>query len=104
MYLMKQINKIESFLENGKIKQFPSRRTKQIEVLEWLGSKIDSQAHYSEKEINVILSEHIACRDFVFFRRELIDLNLLKRDVYGKVYFKNKDYVRPHTIGRQQES
>jgi hypothetical protein len=74
------------YFKEGKLANFPARRTDQIEVLKILVASFEADASYPEKEVNHILGGLIETRDPVFFRRELIDLGLLVRDRAGRAY------------------
>lgn len=81
---------VQDFLKNGRVNSYPKKREKLDLVLGYLISKFDGTRVYSEKEINEILHNHIIYRDYVFFRRELIDYGYLVRTRDGKQYRKNK--------------
>jgi hypothetical protein len=91
------------FFKAGKLIGYPSRRALQIEVLESMACLFKPSHLYKEIEINELLKAAIEFRDHVFFRRELIDLGILKREKHGKVYWLNSEYKRPLSIGRMQE-
>jgi len=84
---MKKIS-ISNFLNNNKIKIWP-KKSKYRELLrEYLISKIEVNKKYSEEEINELLSLYHEFNDPAFLRRELCDYKLLKRDKFGKQYWK----------------
>jgi len=68
------------FFKNDKLKNFPSNREAQLGVLRILSKRFTAGTSYTEKDVNRILNESIQCRDFAFFRRELIDCGLLVRN------------------------
>jgi len=80
----------QDFLKNGRVNSYPKKREKLDLVLGYLISKFDRARVYSEREINEILDNHIIYRDYVFFRRELVDRGYLVRTRDGKQYRRNK--------------
>lgn len=68
---------LETFLEDGKLKDIPSQRRKRDVVLSWLVSHFDRERRYSEAEINEkLLTFHW---DSATLRREFIMTGLMQR-------------------------
>ena len=67
---------IRSYFENGRLKVIPSKRSRRIEVLRYLVSKLENRV-YTEKEINEFLSRYHP--DVCTLRREFIMNRLMVR-------------------------
>lgn len=80
---------VQDFLKNERVIIYPKKKEKLLLVLGYLVSKFEKDRHYSESEVNNILDKHIAYRDHMFYRRELIDYGLLVRTIDGKDYWRN---------------
>ncbi len=76
---------IDSFFEYGRLKSIPSQRKKERIVLEKIAKSFEPGKTYTEKEINLIISEFHD--DFCTIRRDMISEGILKRDkaLYTKV-------------------
>ena len=69
---------IEAFFEYGKLKSIPSQRKKERIVLEEIAKSFEPGKTYTEKEINLIISEFND--DFCTIRRDMISEGILKLD------------------------
>jgi hypothetical protein len=87
---MKKVATAQDFLKNGRVNSYPKKREKLDLVLGHLIFKFDRARMYSEREINEILHNNITYRDYVFFRRELVDHGYLVRTRDGRQYRRNK--------------
>ena len=75
------------FLDNnGRVKQWPSKRAMQLEVIAYLANKFPQNTIYSEAEVNEILKRLHTFGDWAILRRELCDLGYLDRDINGTEY------------------
>ncbi len=82
---------IENYLnEDGKIKIWPSKQLKKLEVLTYLVQFFQFNYNYSEKEVNEIINEHHTFNDYFLLRRELINNHLLSRTLNGAKYWRNE--------------
>jgi hypothetical protein len=80
---------IDVFLdETGKIKAWPSKSIKKMEVLKYLATKFEIDKMYTEKEVNEIITNNHTFNDYFLLRRELIDHKLLNRTPNGAQYWK----------------
>ncbi|MEI6228456.1 MAG: DUF2087 domain-containing protein [Candidatus Saccharibacteria bacterium] len=78
-----------SFLDsNGLIKQWPSKRANQLEVIKYLAGKFPVGSTYSDKEINQKLKDLHTFGDWAILRRELCDLGYFERDRNGTIYIR----------------
>ena len=66
------------------ITQWPSKMKKRVCLIYLISEFFNMDITYSERDVNNILKPIYV--DYVMLRRFLIDLNLLIRDDYGKVY------------------
>lgn len=69
---------IDAFFVYGKLKTIPAQRKKRLIVLEELARRFDPGTKYSEREVNLVISE--LHDDFCTLRRELIIEGLMQRD------------------------
>lgn len=67
-----------NFFEGGRLKQIPARRSKRNVVLNRIAREFKPGRHYTEKEVNDILTGFHP--DFCTLRRELIITKLLGRE------------------------
>lgn len=78
---------ITRFLDdNGLVKQWPSKRAMQLEVIAYLANKFPQNTSYTEAEVNDILKQLHTFGDWAILRRELCNLGYLDRDVNGTEY------------------
>lgn len=74
---MKTTADLKEFLdEDGRLKSWPSarkRKAAQRLALEFLIAKFESERRYSEKEVNLLLTQHHTFGDAALLRRELIE-------------------------------
>jgi len=68
---------LETFLEDGKLREIPAQRKKRDVVLNWLVDHFDPQRRYTEKEVNDILKRYHW--DSATLRREFIMTKLMQR-------------------------
>lgn len=69
---------LQSFLEDGRLKEIPASRKKRLVVLQWLVRKFEPEVIYSERSLNEILHRYHA--DSATLRREFIGYHLMARD------------------------
>ena len=80
---------IKAFLdEDGKVKVWPSKRAKQLAVLEYLAHSFEAGRDYTEKEVNAILMAAHTFGDFFLLRRELVEAKELRRTIDGARYWR----------------
>ncbi|MGN0746842.1 MAG: DUF2087 domain-containing protein [Aristaeellaceae bacterium] len=78
---------LRSFLDaEGRVTQFPTRRKKQLAVLQYLAGKLTPGRVYTEREINEALLSWHTFRDPATLRRELYDYHFLNRTPDGRAY------------------
>lgn len=68
---------IRSFFEDGKLKSIPTTRSKRELILRYLAAKLEPHRVYTEKEINLFISEFHP--DVCTIRREFIMNKLMVR-------------------------
>ncbi len=84
-------NEAMKFLdEEGKIRVYPSKRKKQINVLGYLIEKFQENRDYTEQEINEVIGEFHTFNDVCYLRRELVDIGYLIRTRDCNKYWRNE--------------
>ena len=85
------ITAIKQFLDkSGNVSSWPSKRNRQLLVLEYLSSFFKKEKFYSETEVNQILKYHHTFSDWPLLRRELVENGFLSRNRNGYQYWRNK--------------
>lgn len=80
---------IERFLDDkSRIKIWPAKKDKKLEVLSYLSAKFESGRFYTEKEVNQIIDNWHTFGDYFLLRRALIDYRFLSRTTNGSKYWK----------------
>lgn len=79
---------IDNFFKNGKLIVIPRKKKAKEELFHILASKFQYDKSYDEKEVNNILVK--TYNDYALLRRYLVDTGYLKRDLYGKHYWRIK--------------
>jgi hypothetical protein len=84
-----QPDELRIFLDpEGRVSRWPNKRKDQLHILDYIASKFELNREYSEKEINVVLTQWHTFRDPVTLRRELFDSGLLGRTKNGAKYWR----------------
>jgi hypothetical protein len=79
--------------EQGRVKVWPSKRNQgklQRLVLEYLATKFEVGAIYTEKEVNSLLNQYHLFGDPALLRRELFEGRLIDRKPDGSAYWCNR--------------
>lgn len=71
----------------GRLKWWPSKRSKQLVALDYLASKFEAGKTYNESEVNELLNKWHTFGDAALLRRELFDDGLLNRQQDGTEYW-----------------
>lgn len=74
------------FDATGRLQRWPSRRAEQDLVLWIIWSQLPGEGQMDELEINAMLRTWHDFEDYVLIRRELIELDLLRRTPDGGIY------------------
>ncbi|HEX3029231.1 MAG TPA: DUF2087 domain-containing protein [Clostridia bacterium] len=83
---------ISHFLDQeNKIKVWPSKKDKKLEVLSYLSTKFESGRSYTEKEVNQVIESWHTFGDYFLLRRGLVDYHFLSRTKSGSSYWKEDD-------------
>jgi hypothetical protein len=72
----------------GRFTQFPTRARDQLAVLEFIAEHFELGRQYTEREVNEVISRHLAYDDFATLRRELYDRMFLGRERDGSRYWR----------------
>ncbi|MBB2911421.1 hypothetical protein FHS43_002694 [Streptosporangium becharense] len=76
---------LQSFLVDGRLRAIPSKRDKQLVVLDYVAQVFEPGVRYSEREVNVALRAFHD--DYAALRRYLVDEALLSRE--NNVYWRS---------------
>jgi hypothetical protein len=76
------------FAADGRLQRWPSKRCDQLLVLWVVWSQLPDDVQLSESELNAMLRGWHDYEDHVLLRRELIELDLLRRTPDGRIYRK----------------
>ena len=80
-------SRLENFLDElGRVKQWPSKRGVQIELIRYIANKFADGSKYTESEINNELKKLHTFQDWALLRRELCVLGYFSRDINGHAY------------------
>ncbi|MGX8795472.1 DUF2087 domain-containing protein [Fusibacter sp. JL298sf-3] len=80
---------VDRFLDDeGRVKLWPSKRSKQNLIYKYLTEAFDSKPSYTEFEVNCALMKAHTFGDHFLLRRGLIDEGYLKREKDGSVYYR----------------
>lgn len=71
----------------GRLKWWPSKRSKQLVALDYLATKFEQGKVYSEQDVNYVLNQWHTFGDPALLRRELFDDALLNRQQDGTEYW-----------------
>lgn len=76
------------FDAGGRLQRWPSKRAEQLLVLWVVWSYLPDDQQLSEPEVNSILRDWHDYEDYALLRRELCDLDMMRRTPNGRVYRK----------------
>ena len=76
------------FDAKGRLQRWPSKRADQLLVLWVVWWQLPGDTQMSEMELNGLLKGWHDYEDYALIRRELVDLDLMRRTPDGKVYRK----------------
>lgn len=83
---------IDRFLdEDGKLKQFPTKRAMKELACAWLADNFDYDRQYTEKDVNTILDQVHSFGDYFLLRREMVESGWLQRLPDGSRYWKGRE-------------
>ncbi|WP_157970096.1 DUF2087 domain-containing protein [Pelagibacterium sediminicola] len=74
------------FDAGGRLQRWPSRRAEQDLALWIIWSQLPGDGQMDELEINTLLRTWHDFEDYVLLRRELIEMDLLRRTPDGRIY------------------
>lgn len=81
-------DKLKTYLDTeGRLIQWPSKRSIQQVALDYLASKFETDKTYSEREVNGLLKQWHTFEDWALLRRELFERGLLNRKHDGTEYW-----------------
>lgn len=81
------VSRLNNFLDaDGRVKQWPARRSVQLEVIKYIANHFDGGEQYSETELNSRIKDLHTFGDWAIIRRELCDLEYFERDTSSTTY------------------
>lgn len=85
---MNEVSELKNHLDGeGRLKQWPSKRSLQVVALGYLAGKFEVGTTYSEREVNTLLNHWHIFGDPALLRRELFDRGMLNRRNDGAEYW-----------------
>ncbi|MCL2030694.1 MAG: DUF2087 domain-containing protein [Oscillospiraceae bacterium] len=96
MYADQLVNFLDA---EGRLKQYPAKRKRQVFALYYLASKLEPGRRYSEKEINQALQCWHTFEDWATLRRDLCDGRFLARERDGSFYWLEDPQPAPASFG-----
>ena len=78
---LQQQKVLDTFFEDGKLKQLPVKHLKRVIVLERILQDFESGRLYTEKEVNGIIERYYG--DYCTVRREMVDRGMMRRNQEG---------------------
>lgn len=95
----KRIDRVaRCFDATGRLLRWPSRRADQLLALWIVWSYLPDDAQMSEAEVNSMLRDWHDYDDYALLRRELIDLDMLRRTPNGRIYRRISHPMPPEAI------
>jgi len=80
---------LRDYTENGRLTHIPVKPKKEIVVLRWLATKFQPGLHYTEKQVNAIVTE--IHEDYATLRRNLVEYGFMRRERGGGDYWLTPD-------------
>ena len=78
---------LKNFLDDeGRVRQWPSKRAVQLEVIEYIAGNFPHGSEFSEVELNAEIKKFHTFGDWAILRREMCDAGYFVRDINGIVY------------------
>ncbi len=82
-------SQLKNFLDSdGRVKQWPSKRAAQLEVIEYIAGKFPEGTRCNEAELNEEIKKLHTFGDWAILRREMCDMGYFDRDRNGTVYLR----------------
>jgi hypothetical protein len=92
---------LRRFLDDeGRLRQWPTRRKHQILALEYLAALFEPGRDYTEREVNQRLLSRHTFGDWALLRRALCDFGFLDRHGDGSRYWRRPPKDTPGTLTR----
>jgi len=80
---------LRDYTRDGHLTQMPTKDKKCLVILRWLAARFQPGLHYSEKQVNAILTE--VYHDYALLRRTLVDYGFMRRERGGSDYWLTPD-------------
>jgi len=79
---------VAEYTVSGRLTRFPSKEKRWLAILRWLATRFEPGRRYSEREVNVVLTDVHLFGDHCTLRRELVEMKMLERTDGGAEYRK----------------
>lgn len=76
---------LRDYTDDGRITKFPVKEKKWLVILRWLATQFEANIHYTEKQVNEILTEFH--EDYATLRRNLVEYGFMRRERAGSNYW-----------------
>lgn len=87
------------FDATGRLQRWPTKRSEQLLALWGVWALIPSDTRFDESEISALLRSWHDYEDYALVRRELIELDLMRRTPDGRVY-RRVDHAMPEEVAQ----
>jgi hypothetical protein len=84
----RRLERVARCFGGARLLRWPSRRAEQLLVLWVVWSYLPDDRQMSEAEVSSMLRDWHDYKDYALLRRELVDLDMLRRTPNGRVYRK----------------
>jgi hypothetical protein len=86
---MQEVTELRKHIDlEGRLTQWPSKRTLQLVALDYLATKLELDKVYTEGEINALLNQWHTFDDPALLHRELFEAGYLNRQKDGTEYWR----------------
>lgn len=79
--------KLGTFIENGKLKVWPSKQRARMPALCWCALAFEPERRYTEREVNEMLQGIHSFEDLFILRRSLVEYGFVGRERNGSAYW-----------------
>lgn len=95
----KKIDRVaRCFAREGRLQRWPSKRSEQLLALWVVWSYLPEDRQMSEQEVSAMLRDWHDYEDYALLRRELIELDMLRRTPNGRVYRRISHDMPPEAL------
>lgn len=84
---------VAEYTVSGRLTRFPSKEKRWLAILRWLATRFEPGRRYSEREVNVVLTDVHA--DYASLRRDLVEFGFMRRERGGGDYWLTPEHEAP---------